>query len=318
MIDKISYKQRHAELKILQNYSLNEKIIKSNQLIDRILNNFKKPAIAWSGGRDSTTVLYLVLKKKPDIDVIWINTGVEFPECVKFIRDIKSKWSLNFHVAKPKKTFWETVDKYGWPMLGKGGSGYWWSRAAYLRKKGRIKLAKATEVAKISAACCRILKEKPMKDLCSSLGIDSIILGNIVSESRQRFLIWAQKGDLYYAKNEKRWKAWILAYWTKNDILRFHKLYNLPMSSIYRKGHLRNGCWPCLMDIRFKDNKLKILRKSHPKLWKFLILKKGLGKRLLALKLVLNDKEITKLADNNSYIEQIIEKRPCFFDSINN
>lgn len=314
----ISFKSKLNELKTFQCASLSEKIKKTNLLIDQMLNRFNKPAIAWSGGKDSTAALYLVLQKKPDIDVIWVNTGVEFPECIRFIKYIKKQWSLNFHIAKPESTFWDIADKYGWPMLGKGGSGYWWSRAAYLKKKGNDKLAKATEVAKISAACCRILKEKPMKNLCSFLGVDCIVLGNLISESRQRFFIWAQKGDLYYAKSEKRWKAWILAYWTDNDISKFHNLYNLPMSSIYNKGHLRNGCWPCLMDIRFRDNKLKLLRKSHPKLWKFIMIEKGLAKRLFALKLVLSDHDVDEYVNNSDIIQNILENRPCYFDSLTN
>jgi len=313
---EISYKDKYNFLKKYQKVPLKKKIENTNKFIDFILSKSKRPAVAWSGGRDSTVALYLTLKKKPDIDVIWINTGVEFPECVSFIQKMRKEWSLNFHVARPESNFWEVTEKYGWPMLGKGSSGYWWSRAEYLRKQGKHKLAKATEAARISAACCRILKEKPMKKLCTSLGIDYIILGNLVSESRQRFFIWAQKGDYYFAKNEKRWKAWILSIWTEENILEFHILNKLPCSAIYEKGHLRNGCWPCLMDIRFKDNKLSILRKSHPKLWKFLIIEKGVGKRLIALKLALSEKNYNKFFSKSDVVTQLVEERPCFFDSI--
>lgn len=316
MLLNISYKERYETLKTLQGYPLQKKVKITNSLLDKILEKSIKPAVAWSGGKDSTVALYLVLKKKPDINVIWVNTGVEFPECVSFISRIKNEWSLNFHIAKPDLNFWEVTEKYGWPMLGKGSTGYWWSRAEYLRKQGKEKLAKATEAARISAACCRILKEKPMNKLCSSIGIDLVIVGNLVSESRQRFLTWAQKGDYYFAKKEKRWKAWILSMWTEKDILEFHRLYDLPISNIYGKGHLRNGCWPCLMDIRFKDNKLSILRKSHPKLWKFLIINKNLGERLIALKLALSDKDMKTFKNNSNMIQQILEERPCFFDSI--
>jgi len=312
----INYKERHNIIIRSQQLPLEEKVSISNKFIDSVLSKCNKPAVAWSGGKDSTIALHLVLKKMPDIDVIWVNTGVEFPECISFINEYKKKWSLNFHIAKPESNFWDVTEKYGWPMLGKGSSGYWWTRAEYLKKKGKYKLARATEAAKISAACCRILKEKPMKKLCSSLDIDLIILGNLVSESRQRFLIWAQKGNYYFAKNEKRWKAWVLSSWTEKDILEYHDLNNLPKSEIYKKGHLRNGCWPCLMDIRFKDNKLSILRKSHPKLWKFLIIDKGLGERLIALKLALSEDDKIRASYNQDFICHIVEEKPCFFDSI--
>ena len=60
------------------------------------------------------------------------------------------------------------------------------------------------------------------------------------------------------------------------------------------------------MDFRFPDNKLGILRQSHPKLWQFLIVNKGLGKRILALKLALEDDgdtEDTRLESIYSYFE---------------
>jgi len=310
----INWAERYRHLKDIQNYPLDEKIRITNSFVDKILAENKKPVLAWSGGKDSTVALHLILKRNPKIDVVWINTGVEFPECINFIQTMRKKWSLNFHIAKPQISFWQVTDKYGWPMLGKGGSGYWWSRAQYLRKRGQLRLAQATEAARISAACCRLLKEKPMKQVCSSLGTDLVVLGNLVSESRQRFLIWAQKGDYYFAKKENLRKAWILAAWTENDINQYHKNVNLPSSAIYGKGHLRNGCWPCLMDIKFKDNKLSILRKTHPKLWRFLILEKGLGKRLMALKLALSESAIEDFESKSNIIEQIVEEKPCFFD----
>jgi len=313
---KVLWAERYKYLKAIQGLPLQDKIERTNSFIDKILEISKRPVLAWSGGKDSTVALYLLLKKKPNIDVVWINTGVEFPECIRFVQKIKREWSLNLHIAKPSLTFWTISEKYGWPMMGKGGSGYWWSRAQYLKQQGKTKLAKATQAARISAACCRILKEKPMKDACLVLGADLVIVGNLVSESRQRFLTWAQKGDFYFAKSEKRWKAWILAPWTDSDIRNFNRIYNVPSSSIYEMGHLRNGCWPCLMDIKFKDNKLSILRRSHPDLWRFLILKKGLGKRLLALKLALSDDEVNDFQNRSSVVEQLIEDKPCFFDTI--
>lgn len=221
------------------------------------------------------------------------------------------------HIAKPENVFWEITEKYGWPMLGKEGSGYWWSRADRLERQGKMKLAKATRDARISAACCRILKETPMKKLCRNLEVDCTIVGNLVSESRQRFLTWAQRGQCYFSQRQKRCTAWPLACWTQEDILEYHRIISLPYSPIYDKGHSRNGCWPCLMDIRFPDNKLKALRKSHPKLWRFLIVDKGLGARIIALKLALSKDGQSKLAgDLSSHVVKLVEEQPQYFEEI--
>lgn len=338
-------KEKFGELRELQALPLEKKIELSEEFIRHLVVEHERPMVAWSGGRDSTVLLYLILRQKSNINVGWVNTGVEFPECMHFIRQLREEWKINLHIAKPETTFWETSEKYGWPILGKGGSGYWWSRATGLEKKGKRKLARATRDAKISAACCRILKEKPMNKLCRSLGVDCIIVGNLVAESRQRFLVWAQRGVCYFSQQKQRCSAWPLAWWTHEDILEFHRKFGLPHSPIYDMGHLRNGCWPCLMDFRFPDNKLRALRLSHPKLWRFLIFDKDLGKRILALKLALEDEardENEQLEPIYSYLEPsssaartkykihnlkffrkideyakiVAERNPSFFDSI--
>jgi len=313
----VSYKDRLEELRALQSLSLEKKVELSEAFITHLLFDHNHPMVAWSGGRDSTVLLSLVLKQKTDVDVAWINTGVEFPECVKFIRYLTNEWHLNVHIAKPEAVFWEVVSKYGWPMMGKGGSGYWWSRADRLERQGKTRLAKATRDAKISAACCRILKERPMDKLCKSLGIDCMIVGNLVSESRQRFLTWAQKGSCYFSQSKKRCNTWPLAWWTHEDILEYHRNNSLPYSPIYDKGHSRNGCWPCLMDIRFPDNKLKALRQSHPKLWRFIILDKGLGARIIALKHALSKDGESQLSGSlQSHVERLVEQQPQYFEEI--
>lgn len=315
---EISYKNRLLELRTMQCLPLHKKIEQTKARLSSILQQHRRPIIAWSGGKDSTILLQMALDLNPNIDVAWCNTGVEFPECIHFVLEMRSKWNLNLHIAKPETTFWKVVDKFGWPILGKGSSGGWQSRAAYLERKGKHRLAKATRDAKIAAACCRLLKQKPCDKLYSELEIDCVILGNMVAESRQRFLIWAQKGDYYYATAEGRYKAWPMAAWTEEDVWEYHTIFGLSHSKIYDMGHRRNGCWPCLMDFRYSDNKLKALRLSHPKLWNLIIVKKGLGKRLIALKLALNEEEHEAFTEErlDRNVTWLIQQRPCYFDSL--
>jgi len=315
MTKQVNYAQRFKTLQQMQVQPLEQKIDDARLMLEHVLKEHEKPAIAWSGGKDSTVLLHMALELKPNIDVVWVNTGVEFPECVHFVSELKNIWNINLHIAHPKTTFWKVVDEYGWPMLGKGGRG-WQSRAAYLERKGSIRLAKATREAKIGAACCVVLKKNPAAVIYRELKIDCLILGNMVSESRQRFFTWAQRSNYYYASSEKRYKVWPLAFWNDNDIWEYHQQFHVDHSAIYDKGHRRNGCWPCLMDIRFSDSKFSILRQSHPKLWRFLLVEKGLAERILTLKLVLKDKEVPNKRDLlRRQAACLIERQPCFFDS---
>lgn len=311
---KTSFREQFRHLKDTQRAPFESKLGESRARVSWVLEHHTRPAVAWSGGKDSTVLLHIALSLKPNIDVVWVNTGVEFPECMHFIMDLKARWNLNLHVAKPAVTFWKVVNEFGWPMLGKGGNGGWQSRAAYLERSGKARLAKATRDAQIGAACCRILKKNPSHKIYNELRVDCVVLGNMVAESRQRFLVWAQRGDYYYAPSEGRHKAWPMAAWKDEDVWEYHARFGIPHSQIYDKGHKRNGCWPCLMDIRFPDSKLSLLRKSHPKLWRFLLVDKGLGERILALKIALGKEEMPSRTAQH-YVRTLIEQRPCFFDS---
>lgn len=82
-------------------------------------------------------------------------------------------------------------------------------------------------------------------------------------------------------------------------------------------GHSRNGCWPCLMDIRFLANKLKTLRQSHPKLWRFLIIDKGVGARIITLKRALSvDGQLQLSGSLQSHVERLVEQQPHYFEEI--
>jgi len=72
-----------------------------------------------------------------------------------------------------------------------------------------------------------------------------------------------------------------------------------------------------MMDLKYKDNHLQALHKSHPKLWNFLIARKGVGEVILALKLGLSREEMdNQHMDLARSVRHLIDKSPCFFDEI--
>ena len=305
-------------LKRYQSLGLGSKIRYSLRLVEQALAVAKKPIIAWSGGKDSTAMLHLIRTHfSKDIDVIFNNTRVEFPETLKFVRRMQESWGLNLHTATPdpKHSFWWCVENYGWPLFGKAGAG----RIDTLRNGGEVSLNQSlrrvaeTDVP-ISARCCRYLKERPMSKLQKRLEVDLVFLGIMSSESRRRKFNWADHGDFYQIKSGE-WRCLPLSIWTTEDVWKYHERYDIPHCPLYDMGHRQNGCWPCTMDIYFKDNHLKALRASHPKLWKFLVVDKGLGEELVKIKLALNEGQYNLFSQAWS-VEKLIEQRPCFFDAL--
>ena len=58
---------------------------------DAIEEHGENLTLGWSGGRCSTVCLHKALKIKPDIKVIYCNTGIEFPENVEYVHTMKAE-----------------------------------------------------------------------------------------------------------------------------------------------------------------------------------------------------------------------------------
>jgi 3'-phosphoadenosine 5'-phosphosulfate sulfotransferase (PAPS reductase)/FAD synthetase len=320
------------QLRNLQALSLNDKVAWSKDVIMKALGTITNPSCAFSAGKDSTVLLHLLLQYRPDIHVIYGNTGIEFPECVKFARFLKKEWNLNFHEAKPQINFWQIVKEYGWPLRGKGygvsGVAHKTSREKFFaRLEAEGKLSKQYQIQKdnpISSACCTFLKERPSEKIQKKLGVDGVFLGTMAAESRRRMFLTLDFGEFYRVKSNKMWKCNPLAIWTDDDIWSYIRRYNVPYASLYDMGyineegrkvcHKRNGCMFCGMDIKFPDNHLSIMRRTHPKAWHVLMVKKGLGKILLDLRLSI-DRQYD-LFSGSMDLTEYLEIFPCAFDQI--
>lgn len=324
----------YQQLTELQALDLDAKIKWARERIKRALNKLKKPALAFSAGKDSTVLLHMIRQYEPGIITIYVNTSIEFPECVRFARWIRDEWDLTFYEAKPEVTFWWVVKEYGWPLLGKsfgvGGVAHKESRAMFfddLAARGELTGAYAIQAeVPISSACCTFLKERPSGKIQKRLGIDGLFLGIMASESRQRMFNFLQYGEWYYAKSQKLWKSHPLAIWSDEDVWGYIRRFGLPYAALYDMGyhdektgewiaHKRNGCMFCGMDLRFPNNHLAIMRRTHPKAWNTIMRKKGLGKVLLQLRLAL-DKHQLDLFEESMGLDAYLDTFPCAFDKI--
>lgn len=223
-------------------------ILSPQNCIELALSEHPDCVVSWSGGKCSTVVLHMVLQIKPDIRVIFNDTGVEFPETYAFVRTLSGEWKLNLRTLKPETTFWRVVEKYGFPML----------REEFSRRKRAMGLSK-----KDRPMCCELLKEKPLL----RAGIECCITGVRASESRTRMFTIAKRGQYYYAKSLKRWNFHPIAFWTDAQVWKYHEEYGILHNKIYDMGHSRCGCWPCTGFVGWRES----LSKSHPAMHKVLM-----------------------------------------------
>jgi 3'-phosphoadenosine 5'-phosphosulfate sulfotransferase (PAPS reductase)/FAD synthetase len=237
--------------------------------------------VSFSGGKDSTVLLHQVRKLYPDVPAVFVNTGQEYGEIIKFVKTIK-----NVIWLKPKMTFWEVVEKYGWPVANKrqaryindiqraheGNKATVSLRLTGYNRKGiycpTMKLAKKwTPLVKcgfkISDKCCDILKKLPL-DKYAKESQRKPFTAMMSSESNSRLMQYKKQGC--NAFNIGKPISWPMAFWNEDNIWEYIKKYDLPYSDIYDKGETRTGCKYCMFGVHMEKepNRFQRMAKRTP------------------------------------------------------
>ena len=105
-----------TELHAMQGLPLNDKIEMSRERIKAWVDywGLENVAISFSGGKDSTVLLDIARKDYPEIEAVFCDTGLEFPEIREFVNTFD-----NVTILKPKMTFTEVIKRNGYPMISK-------------------------------------------------------------------------------------------------------------------------------------------------------------------------------------------------------
>lgn len=211
--------------------------------------------ISFSGGKDSTVLKHLIDSIYSDVPAIFVNTGLEYPEIQKFVRDVKAGkydcFYTDVEMLRPEMRFDEVIKTYGYPVIGKEVSrriryarqGADWAKKNLqgLNPKGEPheffksmygKWGYMVDDApfKISDQCCTIMKEKPVDRYAKKEGRQPII-GTMASESLRRKQAWFKVGC--NAFDSKKPVSKPLSFWTEQDVLEYIVKYNVPYASVY-------------------------------------------------------------------------------------
>lgn len=276
---------------------LSGKIRMAHQVLKTLFKATDKVAVAFSGGKDSLVALHLALQIKPDIPVMFVNTGIEFPESLEYTRQLATDWKLDFHEANAKVNFWRLTEEQGLPVAGRGNTTF----MSDLSEKSGVKL---------SNSCCHRMKETPARQFYREHKTEGVVTGLRVSESLMRKMNFADYGALRYSSTYKTLISWPLYAWLDEDITKYIDRYELPWNPIYEMGYKRVGCWACLQDMFYKDSRLFTLEKEHPNMYK--TVQKKFGKQMSNLL-----KVWAGLEDRNFTEEQLLRMYKCDFDILN-
>jgi len=305
------------QLQQLQGLPLEVKIRKTQERIKEWYEHFNGQVyVSFSGGKDSTVLLHIAREMYPEIEAVFVDTGLEYPEIREFVKGFE-----NVTWLKPKMNFKEVIEKYGYPVISKEvsqaiyearskpdgaqakkfdpigsndnkyGARYCLERYRYLRD---------SEIP-ISHKCCKIIKKEPCNKYSKESGKHPMI-ATMTDESQLRENTWLRYGCNAYDGKEP--KTTPMSFWMEQDI--FHYLQNnIPMASCYGEiieadqmegqscldgcmSHLttskckRTGCMFCMFGVHLEKepNRFQMMKETHPKQYDYCINKLGLGEVL--------------------------------------
>ena len=283
------------ELKIMQSYPLEVKIAKTQARIHEWVRYWGEDNvyISFSGGKDSTVLLNLVRELYPNIQAVFCDTGLEYPEIKEFVNTFD-----NVEIIRPSKSFKNVLIEYGYPVVSKTVSKYIReirnTTSDSLRElrlhgnqNGSFKLAKKWRYLldapfKISDKCCYHLKKSPFDKYSTRTGKHAFI-GNLAEEGSLRKNTYLKHGCNNYDGSYPTSQP--LSFWKNTDVLQYIVENKIRIAPVYGRikkvrnykyyidGLHRTGCIFCPFGAHCdaEPNRYETLKETHPDLYSYCI-----------------------------------------------
>lgn len=206
---------------------------KARSFIRNVVRSTNRPvSISYSGGKDSLATLLLVKDCIEDFDVLFADTGLEFPETIANVDNVAGRYNLPVRIFQAGDVFWESIERFGPPTV----EARW---------------------------CCKTCKLGPISMLIDEYFPDGCLtfIGQRKYESEGRARsdkIWKNPwiGNQIAASPIQNWTAlhiWLYLFWK-----------GAPHNPLYEQGFDRIGCWLCPSGSMAEMTRIKEI---HPEMW---------------------------------------------------
>lgn len=195
-------------------------------------SNPMKYVVGYSGGADSQVALDLALKLHDDVEIVFIDTSIEFPETKAMLLKTAKHHGLPIKTLRAGKTFEEYLESFG-------GMYPSWRRRW----------------------CQDRLKERPLTRYINSLKVPVTVIDGI---RRDESAARKKRSPLEPHKSGKWDIDHIIFEWDKRAVFDHIRENKLPLNPLYKLGYSRVSCWFCPFTPKAEN---ALLRKTHPDLY---------------------------------------------------
>ncbi len=188
--------------------------------------------VSFSGGKDSLVACALAMEAAGKPELMYIDTGLEFPETREYVRQFAEKSGCALHKASGGNGFWENVDSFGPP-------------------------------AKDFRWCCKVCKLGPVSEM-----IERDFPGGAITVEGNRWLeSYARSGIGFVSKNPfvpNQVNLNPIRSWRSADVWAYILVHGLQYNPLYDRDFERIGCYLCPSCL---SSEWKNTGRIHPELY---------------------------------------------------
>ncbi len=167
---------------------------------------------SFSGGKDSTVTAYLVKKAIGDIPLVFSDTGIEYPETIKYIKEKGNRFG-ELVFLESETDFMKMCEKLGPPS-------------------------------RTMRWCCFTNKGAPLSKYYADLEHKHVLSFDGIRRDESN-LRSNYPREMDNTKYEKQHSAYPILNWTTLEVWLYILWRKLPYNNLYNHGFSRIGCWAC-------------------------------------------------------------------------
>ena len=153
---------------------------------------------------------HLVSRVAPGVDVVFLDTGLHFPETLRVRDEVARTLPVNVRSIRPRLTVGQQDGQYGPRLFNKSPDD-----------------------------CCQLRKVEPLERALT--GYDAWAAGLRRDESPSR----ANTPVVTFDARRGKVKVNPIAAWSQQDVDAYIARFNVPVNELFKQGYASIGCWPC-------------------------------------------------------------------------